>query len=83
MRQYLTFRFLFICFLSFAFLKAPLSINAQNCNGMITENRVVGNTHFLRTANMTLVLRGDYTYEMEFFNNEKGVAARITSKNGV
>ena len=32
---------------------------------------------------MTLILRGDYTYEMEFFNNEKGVSGRVTSKNGV
>ena len=59
------------------------SIKAQNCNGLITDNRLVGNTHYLYTVNMTLIFRGDYTYEMEFFNNEKGISARITSKNGV
>ena len=82
MRHSLTFYFL-MNLLVFIFFNTPLSISAQNCSGMIIDNRVVGNTHFLRAATMTLIVRGDYSYELEFSNNEKGVSARITSKNGV
>ena len=61
----------------------PLSIEAQNCAGLLPDNRVVGSTHYLRSSSITMIIRGDYSYNLELFNNEKGVQARVTSKNGV
>ena len=71
------------CLLLIAYCLLPIRISAQNCSGFVVDNRTVGTTHYLRTATMQMVFRGDYSYDMEFFNNEKGVRARVTSKNGV
>ena len=77
MRNFLSLSVLFIATL------IPLSIGAQNCGGLLPDNRVVGNTHYLRSSSITMIIRGDYSYNIEFFNNEKGVHARVTSKNGI
>ncbi|MEO0044368.1 MAG: hypothetical protein RL329_3816, partial [Bacteroidota bacterium] len=58
------------------------AITAQ-CNGFIIENQTVGNTHFLRSTNQTLVVRGNYVYSMELLTNDKGIFARMVSRNGV
>ena len=72
-----------IIFLSIFIIYPFGSLNAQNCSLLILDNRVVGNTHFLRSATTTMILRGDYSYSVEFFNDEKGVQARVTAKNAI
>ena len=58
-------------------------LSAQNCGNIISENKKIGGTHLLRTSKQILVVRGNYTYSLELVNDEKGVSAVFTSKNGV
>ena len=56
---------------------------AQNCGSLISENKKLGGTHLLKSSNQILVVRGNYTYSMELVNDEKGLSASFTSRNGV
>jgi len=56
---------------------------AQNCGSWIAENKFVGNFQQIKTKSQTLVVRGNYSYAIEFMNDKKGVVAQVFSKNGV
>ena len=58
-------------------------LSAQNCGSLISQNKKIGGTHLLRTTEQILVVRGNYSYTLELVNDEKGISAKFTSKNGV
>ena len=56
---------------------------AQNCGSLIEENKMIGNFQQVRSKSQTLIVRGNYSYAIEFMNDKKGILAKIYSKNGV
>ncbi|MEM6967608.1 MAG: hypothetical protein AAF573_22785 [Bacteroidota bacterium] len=56
---------------------------SQNCGSLIAEDKTIGSTHFLKSEDQTLVVRGNYTYSLQLINDEKGISAKFISKNGV
>ena len=56
---------------------------AQNCGSIITENKNIGGTQILKSKQQMMVVRGTYSYSLEFINTEKGVLANVYSKSGV
>jgi hypothetical protein len=66
------FLFLFLSIFSFGFL------SAQNCGNIISENKKIGGTHFLRTSEQILVVRGTYSYTMS-----KGLLPSLPLKMGL
>jgi len=68
---------------TFLFFFSIQFATAQNCGSWIAENKTVGNFQQLRTKSQTLVVRGNYSYAIEFMNDKKGVVAKVYSKNGV
>jgi hypothetical protein len=58
------------------------SITAQNCASVINENKKVAGLHLLTTKPITIVVRGDYSYSLNFANTEDGIVARVFSKAG-
>ena len=43
---------------------------------------MVQNTQYLRSENIPLVIRSNFTYSLELINREKGIMAKISSKGG-
>ncbi|MBK7343354.1 MAG: hypothetical protein IPJ06_09860 [Saprospiraceae bacterium] len=54
----------------------------QNCDAIIVEDRMVQNTQYLRSENIPLVIRSNFTYSLELVNREKGIMAKVSSKGG-
>ncbi|MFT4972408.1 MAG: hypothetical protein ACI9JY_001612, partial [Saprospiraceae bacterium] len=57
-------------------------VSAQSCATIIADNRNVGGIQLLRTFPETMVVRGNYSYSIEFSNEEKGVVGVVFSKGG-
>lgn len=74
-------------FLRYATLLITLLINstiqAQDCSGIIQENKKISGIQIVRTDLVTIVVRGGYNYGIEFFTDEKGIYARMTSVGGI
>ena len=58
-------------------------LSAQNCGTVITENKKIGGTQILKTRQQMMVVRGTYSYSLDFTSTEKGVLANVYSKSGV
>ncbi|MEK7254593.1 MAG: hypothetical protein AAB316_07610, partial [Bacteroidota bacterium] len=63
-------------------LVVPAFAFAQNCEALIAEDKTIGGAHILKTAAQTFVVRGNYTYSMDFRNDEAGIVAKVYSKAG-
>ena len=61
----------------------PVFAIAQNCGSVIVQNRMISGTQFVTSNLQTIVVRGNYSYSLEFMSNEKGILARVFSKSGV
>ncbi|MEM0995362.1 MAG: hypothetical protein AAGI49_20180, partial [Bacteroidota bacterium] len=70
-------------FTSIFSLFAILFVQAQNCDLLISEDKVIDDIHILRTEPQTLVVRGSYSYSITIRNERKGILATMTSKAGV
>ena len=66
----------FVCFSAFSLL-------AQDCASVIKENKKISGIQIANSASLTVVVRGGYNYSIEFFTNEKGIFARMTSVGGI
>ncbi|MCI5082608.1 MAG: hypothetical protein MRY78_12990, partial [Saprospiraceae bacterium] len=62
---------------------AHFQLASQNCSEIIVEDRIINGTHMVRTVSKTMVVRGNYSYALEFLTNSKGVTAKVYSKAGV
>lgn len=71
---------LLLTLLAFSFSQG---IQAQDCSKIIKENKKISGIQIANTANLSVVIRGGYTYFVEFFTNEKGIFARFTSQGGI
>lgn len=49
----------------------------------IKENKVVGDYQQLKSNEQSLVIRGDYSYLLQFVNSNKGITGRMISEAGV
>ena len=58
-------------------------IHAQDCSGVIKENKKISGVQIVRSDLITIVVRGGYNYGIEFFTDEKGIYARMTSVGGI
>src|SRR5690349_4686025 len=56
---------------------------AQDCSKTIKENKKITGIQIANTAQLAIVIRGGYTYFVEFFTNEKGIFAKFTSQGGI
>jgi len=56
---------------------------AQDCSRTIVDNKTINGTQVLKTEQVTLVVRGTYSYGIELMSDEKGITARFFSKGGV
>ncbi len=56
---------------------------AQNCDQIIADNRMLKGIQLLTTQQFTLIIRGTYSYSIEFINDELGITAKMFSKGGV
>lgn len=56
---------------------------AQDCSPVIKENKKISGIQIVRTDLITIVVRGGYNYGIEFFTDEKGIYARMTSAGGI
>ncbi|MFK7936094.1 MAG: hypothetical protein AB8G22_21450 [Saprospiraceae bacterium] len=65
------------------FLVTGTYLNAQNCSGVIADDRKINGVHRLQTEVQTLVVRGNYSYSLELMSGAKGVIAKVYSKSGV
>ncbi len=74
----LQFSMFFVAFLSLA----SSQVMAQNCAGIIVEDKVIGSMHLLRSSPQTIVVRGTYTYSIDLRNDNAGIVARVYSKGG-
>jgi hypothetical protein len=59
------------------------NLQAQSCNDYIAEDRTIAGLHLVTTVPQTIVIRGNYTYSMQIFSDQKGILARVFSKGGV
>ena len=73
---------LILIHLNLLILVFAVKLDAQNCSSVITDDRTVAGTHLLRTAPETVVVRGNYSYSIEFSNEVKGVVGVVYSKGG-
>ena len=55
----------------------------QDCASLLVENKKINQTQIARTKPITVVVRGSYNYTIEFFSDEKGLFARLTSIGGI
>jgi len=46
------------------------------------ENKVVSGVQIARTTPYTLVVKGDFSYNINFFTDENGIAAKVTTNSG-
>lgn len=60
-----------------------MALRAQDCSSSILENKKISGLQIVRTEMVTIVVRGGYNYGMEFFTDEKGIYARMTSVGGI
>ncbi|PJA63340.1 MAG: hypothetical protein CO161_01615, partial [Candidatus Portnoybacteria bacterium CG_4_9_14_3_um_filter_44_9] len=58
------------------------TLTAQDCSSMIFENKVVGGIHVLRTNPQIVVVRGTYTYSIDFRSDNLGLMAKVYSQGG-
>ncbi|MFN7119815.1 MAG: hypothetical protein ACK4TA_23680, partial [Saprospiraceae bacterium] len=56
---------------------------AQDCTAFITKNVTIGGKHIVQSQSQVLVVRGSYSYSLEFISDEKGITAKVFSKGGV
>ncbi len=62
----------------------PFAIKAQSdCSKLVPESKKLNGVQLTRSVAATFIVRGSYSYTVEFFTDEKGVFARITSIGGV
>ncbi len=61
----------------------PSISTAQDCSKIIKENKKITGTQIASTSQLAVVIRGGYTYFIEFFTNEKGIFAKFTSQGGI
>jgi len=66
-----------------SFLMSSSLLWAQDCSRVIASNKTIDGTQILKTNQVTLVVRGTYSYGIELINDEKGITARMFSKGGV
>lgn len=59
------------------------TLPAQDCSSTIKENKKISGIQIVRTDLVTIVVRGGYNYGLEFFTDEKGIYARMTSVGGI
>ncbi|MEL7220766.1 MAG: hypothetical protein AAGJ93_05565, partial [Bacteroidota bacterium] len=64
-------------------LLSILELNAQACNQYISDDRIIGRTHLLRSEQTTLVVRGNYSYSISLSSDDKGITAQMESAGGV
>ena len=69
-------------FLLLAFF-SPHALQAQDCSKVIKENKKISGVQIANASTLSVVIRGGYTYFIEFFTNEKGIYARFTSQGGI
>ncbi|HFA49596.1 MAG TPA: hypothetical protein ENJ95_11340 [Bacteroidetes bacterium] len=55
-----------IFFTILLFSALPVRSHSQNCSGHIKENKVIGGVQILVSAPQTIVVRGTYTYSIDF-----------------
>jgi len=74
-------------FLHFLILVSCLTVGsklgAQDCSRVIASNKTIDGTLILQTNQVTLVVRGTYSYGLILINDEKGITGRMFSKGGV
>ena len=56
---------------------------SQDCSSAIKENKKISGIQIAHSAQLTVVVRGSYNYAINFFTNEKGIFARMTSVGGI
>jgi hypothetical protein len=76
-RQSPIIAWLFLCLLF------PTFSFAQDCSALIKENKKIAGTQIMNTAVLTIIVRGAYSYSINYFANEKGIFARFTSTGGI
>ena len=55
-----------------------------DCKDLIVADETIdGSTQFLKTISLTLVKRGNYSYAIEFINDQSLLVAKINSHSGV
>ena len=60
------------------------NITNSNCKDLIAADETIdGNIQVLKTRTKTLVKRKNYTYTIEFINDQRGIVAKVYSYNGV
>ena len=64
-------------------LLIPSITVAQDCSKTIRENKRISGIQIAATNQLAVVIRGAYTYSVEFFTDEKGIFARFTSLGGI
>ncbi|HMX40880.1 MAG TPA: cell envelope integrity protein TolA, partial [Saprospiraceae bacterium] len=67
-------------------LSLPLGtfpLAAQDCASNIKENKKISGIQFVQTTTLTIIVRGNYNYAIEYFTNEKGIFARMVSVGGI
>ena len=64
------------------FFLAISPVFSQNCEGKIIEDKVVGGTQLLKAVPEVIIVRGTYTYSLDFRNERNGLFARVYSKGG-
>ena len=64
-------------------LLIPGFATAQDCAKNIKENKKISGVQIANTSQLAVVVRGGYTYFIEFFANEKGVFAKFVSQGGI
>ena len=70
----------FILLLAFA---SSQNLQAQDCSKVIKENKKISGIQLANTSTLSVVIRGGYTYFIEFFTNEKGIFAKFTSQGAI
>ena len=70
-------------FLFFILFFTGFSLQAQNCPGLIVENKTLGSSQILKSKDQTIVIRGTYSYSIEFNTSTSGIVAKVYSNGGV
>ena len=71
---------LIIAFFCLAILLTKIS--AQDCSALVPVSKVIGGSTVVYSSKVLLVVRGNYSYSIEFSNDDKGIIARVTSIAG-
>ena len=59
------------------------SLNTDCKDLVVVDETTDGKTQLLKTKSLTLVKRGNYSYAIEFINDQSLLVAKITSYSGV